>query len=66
MKLYVGNLSYGVTEDDLKELFSEFGEASVTLITDKFSGESKGFAFAEMPNNAEADIAIKALNDKPL
>ncbi len=67
MKLYVGNLAYGVTEDELKEAFAEFGEVSeVTLITDKFSGQSKGFGFVEMPNNSEADAAIKALNEKAL
>jgi RNA recognition motif-containing protein len=67
MKLYVGNLPYSVTDSDLKEAFSEFGEvAEVTLITDKFSGQSKGFGFIEMPNNSEADAAIKALNDSSL
>lgn len=64
MKLYVGNLPYSVTEDDLKQTFSEFGElGEVTVITDKFSGQSKGFGFVEMPNNSEADAAIKALNE---
>ena len=64
MKLYVGNLPYSVTDDDLKETFSEFGEvADVALISDKFSGQSKGFGFVEMPNNSEADAAIKALNE---
>jgi RNA recognition motif-containing protein len=67
MNMYVGNLAYGVTEEDLKKAFSEFGEvASVKIITDKFSGQSKGFGFVEMPNNSEADQAIKALNGKPL
>ena len=67
MNIYVGNLSYSVTESDLKEAFSEFGEvSSVNLISDKFSGESKGFGFIEMPNNSEADAAIKALNDSSL
>ena len=65
MNLYVGNLAYGVTEDELREMFSEFGQvASATLITDKLSGQSKGFGFVEMPNNSEADTAIKSLNDK--
>jgi RNA recognition motif-containing protein len=64
MNIYVGNLPYSATEDDLKELFSEFGEvASVTLVSDKFSGQSKGFGFVEMPDNSEADAAIKALNE---
>lgn len=67
MKLYVGNLPYSVTEDDLKETFSEFGDlGEVTVITDKFSGQSKGFGFVEMPNNSEADAAIKALNETNL
>ena len=66
MNIYVGNLPYSVTESDLKEAFSEFGEiSSVTLISDKFSGQSKGFGFVEMPSNSEADAAIKALNDSP-
>ena len=67
MNLYVGNLSYGVTEEDLKEAFSEFGELeSVNIIKDKYSGQSKGFGFVEMPDNAEADKAIKALNGNDL
>jgi RNA recognition motif-containing protein len=67
MNLYVGNLSYGVTEDDLQALFSEFGEvASVNIIKDQMSGQSKGFGFVEMPDNSEADKAIKALNGKEL
>lgn len=64
MKLYVGNLPYSVTEDDLREMFSEFGDVgSVNIITDKFSGQSKGFGFVEMPDNSQADAAIKGLND---
>jgi len=67
MNIYVGNLAYSVTEDDLKNAFQEFGEVSTAnLITDKFSGQSKGFGFVEMPNNSEADAAIKALNETPL
>ncbi len=63
MDIYVGQLPYNVNEVELKELFSEFGEiASVNLIMDRFSGRSKGFGFIEMPNNSEADKAIKALN----
>ncbi len=63
MNLYVGNLAYNVTEDDLKSLFSEYGEvASVNIVKERFSGQSKGFGFVEMPNNSEADKAIKALN----
>jgi RNA recognition motif-containing protein len=67
MNIYVGNLDYSVSEDDLKNAFSEFGEVSrVSMIKDQFSGQSKGFGFVEMPNNSEADQAIKALNGKQL
>ena len=67
MNIYVGNLPYNVSEEELRDIFSEFGEiASVKLITDKFSGRSKGFGFIEMPNNSEADQAIKALNGSSL
>ncbi|HEO65226.1 MAG TPA: RNA-binding protein [Spirochaetes bacterium] len=67
MNIYVGNLPYSATEDDLKNTFSEYGEvASVTVITDKFSGQSKGFGFIEMPNDSEADAAIKQLNESEL
>ena len=65
MKLYVGNLAYSTTEDELKQIFSEFGTVdSVTVIKDRFTGQSKGFGFVEMPKNAEADTAIKSLNDR--
>ena len=65
MKLYVGNLAYSVSENDLREMFSAFGEiASAELIKDRMSGQSKGFGFVEMPNNSEADTAIKTLNGK--
>jgi len=64
MNLYVGNLAYNVTEEELRALFSEYGKvASVSLIMDKFSGKSKGFGFVEMLDNSEADKAIKALNE---
>ena len=67
MNMYIGNLAHSVTEDDLRNAFSEFGEvSSVKIIIDKFSGRSKGFGFVEMPNNSEADQAIKALNGKVL
>jgi RNA recognition motif-containing protein len=67
MRIYVGNLPYSVTDDDLRETFGEFGElASAEVIKDRFSGQSKGFGFVDMPNNSEADQAIKALNDQPL
>ena len=63
MNMYIGNLPYNVSEDEIREMFSEFGVVdSIKLITDKFSGQSKGFGFIEMSNNSEADKAIKALN----
>ena len=67
MNIYVGNLPYAITEDDLNDAFSEFGEvASVSIIKDKFSGQSKGFGFVEMPNDSDAEEAIKALNERDL
>jgi cold-inducible RNA-binding protein len=64
-KLYVGNLSYSTTEANLSELFGEFGEVtSVTLITDRMSGRSKGFAFVEMAEQNAAQEAINQLNGK--
>ncbi|MCK5362095.1 MAG: RNA-binding protein [Gammaproteobacteria bacterium] len=67
MNIYVGNLPYTLTEDDLKAAFSEFGEvSSANIIMDKMSGQSKGFGFVEMPDNSEADQAIKALNESAL
>jgi RNA recognition motif-containing protein len=64
MRIYIGNLKYSVTDEQLRDMFSEFGEvASADVIKDKFSGQSKGFGFVDMPNNSEADDAIKALND---
>ncbi len=63
MNIYVGNLPYSVTENDLREAFQAFGTvSSAAVITDKFSGQSKGFGFIEMSNNSEADAAIKGLN----
>ncbi len=64
MRIYVGNLSYNVTDDDLRELFSQHGElASAEVIKDKFSGQSKGFGFVDMPSSSEANEAIKELNE---
>ncbi|MBN1759286.1 MAG: RNA-binding protein [Chitinispirillaceae bacterium] len=61
-KLYVGNLSFNVTEDQLRTLFSEFGEiVSATLITDSYTGRARGFGFVEMENH---EAAISALNGK--
>jgi len=65
MNIYVGNLSYSMTDEDLRDLFTEFGEvSSASVIMDKFSGQSKGFGFVEMPQQADAEAAIKALNDQ--
>lgn len=62
-KLYVGNLSYSTTEDDLRNLFSQAGTvASVAVIKDRDSGQAKGFAFVEMSNQAEAQNAIRMFN----
>ncbi|MGA7981717.1 MAG: RNA-binding protein [Chromatiaceae bacterium] len=67
MNIYVGNLAYSVTEEDLRAAFNPYGTVdTVNLITDKFSGQSKGFGFVEMGNNSEADAAIKALNGTAL
>lgn len=67
MNLYVGNLAYTVTESDLRTAFEAFGTVDrASVITDRDSGRSKGFGFVEMPNNSEADAAIKALNDTAL
>lgn len=62
-KLYVGNLSYGVTDTDLQQMFGAYGTVeSAQVITDKFSGQSKGFGFVEMASDQEAQAAINALN----
>jgi len=67
MNIYVGNLSYEVTEEDLKQAFEDFGQVeSVKIITDKYSGQSKGFGFVEMPAKAEGQSAIDGLNGKEL
>jgi RNA recognition motif-containing protein len=65
MKIYVGNLSWEVTEDALEEAFGAFGEvSSVTIVKDKFSGQSRGFGFVEMDAKGEAQAAIEELNGK--
>ncbi len=67
MKIYVGNLSFDATEEELRTEFSAFGKVeSVSVITDKYSGRPKGFAFVEMPLVAEGQAAITALNGKML
>jgi len=67
MRIYVGSLSYEVTEGDLQEAFEGFGQvASVEIIKDKFSGQPKGFGFVEMPVKSEAESAIAELNGTEL
>ena len=67
MNIYVGNLPREATEADLREMFQAFGQiASVNIIKDKFSGESRGFAFVEMPTQAEAQAAITGMAGKEL
>jgi RNA recognition motif-containing protein len=67
MRIYVGNLSYDVTESDVRAEFEAFGKVeSVTLITDRDTGRAKGFGFVEMPTAAEANTAIAELNGKNL
>lgn len=67
MNIYVGNLSYNVTENDLRNAFSEYGSVSkVNIIMDKMTGKSKGFAFVEMDNDANGQTAIEELNGADL
>jgi len=67
MNIYIGNLSYEVTEEDLKQAFEAFGEVeSVKIIKDNYTNRSKGFGFVEMPDNANAQSAINDLNDTEL
>jgi len=67
MNIYVGNLDFKVSEDELAELFEEFGNVSSSkIIMDKYSGRSKGFGFVTMDNNDEATKAIKELNGTSL
>lgn len=67
MKIYVGNMSYDTSEDDLRKAFEAHGTVdSVAVISDQYSGRSKGFGFVEMPNGEEAKAAIDSLNDTDL
>jgi RNA recognition motif-containing protein len=67
MNIYVGNLAYSITDEDLREAFGEFGEVSrASVIMDRDTGRSKGFGFVEMPDNAQAEAAINGLNEKDL
>ncbi len=64
MNIYLGNIAWSMTEDTVEALFAEFGTvSSVKIITDKYSGRSKGFGFVEMDDDAAAQAAIDALND---
>ena len=67
MNIYVGNLARSVSDSDLKDAFQAFGEvSSASVIKDKYSGESRGFGFVEMPSKEEAEKALSALNGKEL
>jgi len=67
MNIYAGNLSYELTEEDLRLAFEPFGQVeSVTILKDKYSGQSKGFGFVEMPSKDEGQSAIDGLNAKEL
>jgi RNA recognition motif-containing protein len=67
MKIYVGNLSYSVTEEDLQQAFQAFGQVeTANVIKDQSSGQSKGFGFVEMPSKEEAQAAIEGLNSKEM
>ena len=63
MRIYVGNLSYGATEDDLRSAFEAHGEvSSVDIVMDRETGRSRGFAFVEMPDDGQAQTAIESVN----
>ncbi len=67
MRIYVGNLSYDVTEEELRQEFLAYGDVtSVSILTDKFSGRPKGFGFVEMASKSEGEAAITGLNGKTL
>jgi RNA recognition motif-containing protein len=67
MNIYVGNLPYTVSDDELRDAFAAFGAVtSAKIIMDKYSGRSKGFGFVEMENDAEAEEAIKSLDNTEL
>ena len=67
MNIYIGNLSFNTTEENLRKAFQAYGEVTtVNVITDKFSGESRGFAFVEMTGKSEAIAAISGMNGQEL
>ena len=67
MNIYVGNLSYSLTESELRDAFAEFGDvSSVNILTDRETGRARGFGFVEMPNQSEGEAAVARLNGKDL
>ncbi len=67
MNIYIGNLPYSISEDELRGLFAKHGEvSSANIIIDRDSGRSKGFGFVEMPNKDQAETAINALNESDI
>jgi RNA recognition motif-containing protein len=65
MNIYIGNLPFNIKKNELEDMFAEFGEVQeAKIIFDRYTSQSKGFGFVEMPSNSEADQAIKALNGK--
>ncbi len=67
MKIYVGNLPWSIKDEELRELFTAYGEvSSASVIMDKFSGRSKGFGFVEMSSDGDAESAMKELNEKEI
>ncbi len=67
IEIYVGNLSYDVTDDDLRKEFEAFGTVNYArVVTNRYNNKSKGFGFVHMPNHAEVDKALEALNDKEI
>ena len=67
MNIYVGNLSYGLSEQELRDAFAAFGEVTTAkILMDRETGRSRGFGFVEMPNRSEAEAAISNLNGKDL
>lgn len=67
MNIYVGNLSYGMSEDELREAFAAYGDvSSVKILSDRETGRSRGFGFVEMPNQSEGEAAVAQLNGKEI
>ena len=67
VNIYVGNLAYSVTEEQLRDAFGQFGEVDkVSIIMDRMTGRSKGFGFVEMQDDSEAEAAIRGLNEQPI